>query len=258
MSLTFGVINYATSSESAYSIITGTENAQFPLDNLKHPFTTKVFRSLGNTVSVLLDTKGSDIKNMFAVSGNYYGGMGFNAITIEGSASTVFDGSNIINVPFSDIYNFGFIKFPNSTFRYWKITITSSGTYTELSNIFLGEQIGLTTNTLAVSGFEYLNQDNASFSVNPFNQKFITSYNKIKRIKGSINYINREEFDTLKTVFDICGISIPVWFIYDESDATAINGRYIFSGYYYFTKSPSFQATGGQLWNSDIELEEVV
>ena len=256
--LTFGSNNLATNSATTYSIITGTENAQFPLSYISHPFTTKVFRSEGNTVEILIDTKTSTNKNMFAIAGSTIDGLGFTSISIYGSPSSDFTGSTEIVVDVNDTYNFGYKLFDDVSFRYFKLSLTGNGSYAEISNIFLGEQYGFSTNTFSIAGFEFFNKDNAKVSTNAYNQKFITRYNKIKSLNGSIDYINREEFDLLNYIYTEHGISTPIWFIYDQDDASAIDGQFVFSGYYYMTTTPTFKAIGGQLWNSSLSFEEAV
>lgn len=256
--LTFGSNNLAVNSETVYSLISGTENAQFPLTNLLHPFTTKVFRSVGDNVEILVDTKTSTTKNMFAVVGSSTGGFGFSSIRLFGSASSNFTTSTEYTIALSDKYNFGFVKFSNASFRYWKIVLVGNGDYAELSNIFLGEQYGFSTNTLSIAGFEFINEDNTKVTVNEYNQKFITTYNSVKRVSGDIDYINREEFDLLNYLFNTHGIREPIWMIYDETDSSAIDGKFIFSGYYYWKKSPSFKAVSGQLWKTSLDFEEVI
>ena len=136
--------------------------------------------------------------------------------------------------------------------------LTGNGSYAEISNIFLGEQFGLSTNTLSIGGFEFMNKDNTKIALNEYRQKFLTTYNSIKTVKGSINYINRAEFDLLNYLYNTHGVSTPLWMIFDQDDSSAIDGKYIFSGYYYLTASPSFKAVGGQLWNSSLSFEEVI
>lgn len=258
MCLTFGSTNYITNSETAFSIVTGGENAQFPLSNLKHTFTTKVFRSTSDTVSILIDTKTTTTKNMFAVAGSTIEGIGFSDIILKGSPTTDFSSSPDITIDVSDKYNFGFKKFDPVSFRYWRLDLTGTGSYAQLSNIFLGEQFGFDTNTLSIGGFEFYNKDNTKVSKNLYLQEFITTYNKVKTLKGSIDLINREEFDLLNYLFNAHGVSQPMWVIYDEFDSSAIDGRFIFSGYYKWTKSPGFSAIGGQLWNTSLAFQEVV
>lgn len=256
--LTFGSNNLAIESATTYTLLTGVANSQFPLDNIKHPFTTKVFRSTGNTVEILVDTKTSTTKNMFAVVGNNTGGLGFTALSIYGSNTTNFSGSTEIVVDLSDKYNFGFKKFDDVSFRYWKISLTGNGSYAELSNIFLGEQYGFDSNTLSVGGFEFVNEDNTKITSNEYSQKFITTYNTVKQIKGNFDFINREEFELLNYLYDTHGIRSPLWMIYDENDLSVDDGKFIFSGYYYWSDSPGFKAVGGQLWNSSLKFEEVI
>lgn len=258
--LTFGSENLATDTATEYSMIVGSENVQFPLTNLKHPFTTRVYRSLEPSIEILIDTKTTSTKNMFCVVGNNTStqGLGFNSITLYGSPTTNFTGAVAITCSISDIYNFGFIKFTDASHRYWKLVITSSGSYVELSNIFLGEQFAFSTNTLSVGGFEFLNVDNTKIISNDYSQKFITTYNRVKKIGGDINYINRAEFDLLNYLYNEHGVHKPFWMIFDENDSSAIDGSFIFSGYYYFTKTPGFKAVGGQLWNSSLDFEEVI
>lgn len=258
-SLIFGSTNFGIS--GPLSILAGGENSQFPLTNIQHSFTTKVFRSTGTTVDILLDTQNSTTKNMFGIVGNAAtgSGLGFSTLSIYGSPTTNFSGSDEIVIDFSDTYNFGYKMFASDvSHRYWKLEFASSGSYVEVSNIFLGAQYGFDTNTLSTTSFEFINTSNNKMTVNDYNQKFITTYNKIKSVTGTIEYINRSEFDLLNYMYNTHGTSSPLWMIFDQEDSSAIDGQYIFSGYYYLRNNPGFQAVGGQLWNSSVEFEEVI
>lgn len=257
--LTFGSTNYGTQSQTSYSILAGGENAQFPLTNIKHKFTTKVFRSTGTTVDILVDTKNSTNKNMFGIVGNTTkgSGFGFNSVSIYGSPTTDFTGATEIIIDLNSTENFGYKQFTDASHRYWKLEFVSSGDYVEVSNIFLGEEYGFSTNTFAIAGFELHNQDNSQITTNDYGQEFITTYNTIKTLKGNIEYIDSTEFGLLKYVYDTHGTHEPIWLIYDPDSAIVTNGNFIFSGYYNFMDTPKFSAVGAQLWNSSLEFKEV-
>lgn len=255
MSLTFLPDNRLIG--STLSMVVGTENAQFPLTNIEKDFTTKVFRSNETTVEILVDLQATATIDAFAIVGSSSTGMGFTTMSIQGSGSTDFSGSDVIPIDVSAEHNFGFSLFTGVAFRFWKLTITrSSGSFIELSNFYLGSKTQLTQNGFASSSFTYVNISNARISHNRFGQKFIDRYNNVKALAGDIEFCNSAEFDAIDAVFIQHGTTTPLWVITDPTGVLATDGEFIFSGYFYLEDHPEWQGVNTGLFNTSITLTE--
>jgi hypothetical protein len=232
--------------DATLSILTGTENAQFPLSNIKSAFTTKEFRSTGNTVEILVDLLSIQEIDSFAVTGHSLDGLGFTDMNIYGSASTDFSGSTAINIDTNDEHNFGFKLFTGVSFRFWKIEITGTGSFARLSNIFLGKKVDFTDT----------NKDNAKVRKNKYGQRYIDTVNRIKTIKGSLQHLNRNEYDMVNDLFTIHGVNKPLWMIVDPEGVSATDGQFMFSIYGYLRKVSAITMSGFGVYNAAVDMEQ--
>ena len=243
--------------EASLSMITGTANAQFPLTNIQHDFTTKVFRSNEDTIEILVDLKQSVAIDSFAIVGSSVSGLGFGDVSLYGSLSTNFTGATEISVDINAEHNFGF-KLWNAggSFRYWKLVINNTGgNYVELSNLYLGVRTEI-SNGIDLNTFKYSQQDNTKITTNAYGQRFIDTYNKSKSMSGQIKFLNKQEFDTINSLYIQHGKSIPIWVIVDPDGVMASDGEYLFSGYFYFSKDLSYVSSGPFLYNVELILSE--
>ena len=247
--------NYVDSAD--LSIITGTPNAQFPLENIKEPFTTKVFRAGGNTIQVLVDLTQTRTIDTFAITGNALTGLGFTTVSIAGSGSTDFTSATEIPITVNSEYNFGFNFFTAVDYRFWRITIntTTSG---DISNIYLGERKELTENGISQSSLQYSVSDNSTVSNNRYGQSFINTYNRIKTISGEIQLCNNAEFELLEDIWTYHGRNRPVWFILDPNGTSVTNGEYIFSMFCYIDDDFVWSNAGADLYNVSLSLRQVI
>lgn len=252
------ILNENLVDDSDISMVVGTENAQFPLTNISHDFTTKVFRSNENSIEILIDLKTTVEVNSFAVVGSSVTGLGFGDMTIQGSLSSNFTGATEVNVDVSAEHNFGYVLFtPDAPFRFWKITVSNTGgDYVEISNLFLGAKTEITTNNISMGSLSYTNSDNSKIVENKYGQKFIDEYNKIKMIKGNMEYVNKAELTEINNIFIQKGRSNPLWFILDKDSEIMTDGNYILSGYFYFEKDLVWTNSGPCLFNVALELKE--
>ncbi len=245
--------------EANLSMITGSVNAQFPLSNIQHDFTTKVFRSNEDSVEILIDLQQSAPINSFAIVGSSVSGMGFGDISIYGSPTTNFTGSTEIEIDVNANLNFGFKLWESQgSFRYWKIVINNTGgDYVELSNLYLGVRTEL-TNGIDLNSFKYSQVDNSKISTNNYGQKFIDKYNKTKVLNGQIKFLNKSEFDTLNNLYIQHGKSTPIWVIVDPEGKMATDGQFLFSGMFYFEKDLQYESSGPFLYNVNLVFSEAM
>jgi len=242
--------------DATLSILTGTANTQYPLSNLKIPITSKVFRSTGATVEILVDTGASNPVNGFMLVGDNVVGLGLDTVSIYGSTTTGFGGADEIEIDLNEDNNFGFKVLTEVTFRYWKIVLDST-VYCELSNIYLGKTTSITTNAIALGSFKYSKVQNANITTNNYGNKFITTYNTQKKLQGSIKLLNETEYNTLRDIRDDYKKTTPMFFITDPDNYLGTNSKFIYSGYFYFTSDALFTNTHPGLWSSSLSLLEV-
>ena len=243
--------------DGVFSMITGTENAQFPLTNITHDFTTKVFRSNETTIEIMVDLQSNNTIDTFALVGSSVTGLGLGAVTIYGSGSTNFTGATAIPIDLSAEYNFGFKVFTGVAFRYWKLVITNTaGSYVELSNMYLGTKSELLTNGFATSTFSYTIIDNVEITKNKYSQRFIDTYNKTAMLSGSVQHADESEFTAISDVYVQNGRARPVWFILDKDNVLANDGAFLYSGYYYLENDFTTTMSAFNLYNIEIILSE--
>ena len=237
------------------SIVSGTADAQFPLDNIKHPFTTKVFRSTGASCSILIDLQSIQAVDLICIKGSSVDGLGFTSATIEGSASPVFSGTPV-SIDINTVNSFAFKELISSSFRYWRLVLTASS-YVEVSNVYLGLKTQMSTNNLNM-GFVYSLNTNNKITKNAYGQRFIDTYNSIKTISGDVKYVNTAEFDILNDIHLNHGENTPLWFILDSDGAIGVtDSKYMFSGIFYM-KDLVWKNLSPGLWDVNIQLEEAM
>lgn len=238
---------------SNLSILSGTEDAQFPLSNVKHVFTTKVFRSQSNSVSILIDLKTIQACDIVAIKGSSVDGIGFTSATIEGSPTLVFAGTPI-NIDISSIHNFAFKEFESTPCRYWKLTL-NGGDYVELSNLFLGSKTQMMDNSLSI-GFSYTRNTNNKVVKNAYGQRFTDTYNTVDVLTGEIKLVNDVEFDQLNELHINKGENEPLWFLLDSKGDLGISeSEFLFSGYFYM-KDFVWKNIAPGLYDVNLSLEE--
>lgn len=236
------------------SMITGTVNQQFPLTNLQHVFSTKVFRSVEDTVEILIDLQQANSIDYVCLRGSVTDGLGITSASIIGSATTVFSGTPI-DIELSHKYNIGHKQLTGS-FRYWKLVLTGVA-YCELSNIYLGSMVQMDDNNIS-QGFSYSLNTNSSVQKNQIGQKFIDTYGKQKLLSGDIKYANSVEFEQINQIHEDLGENIPLWFILDNQDDMAIqDSKFKFSGMFYM-KDLVWKQSAYNLFDCQLSLEEAM
>ena len=244
---------------ATYTMLTGTENAQFPLTNIDKVFTTKVFRSneASSVIQVAFDS--SQSIDTFAIVGNNLTGLGVDSVTVEGSPTTSFPGTNIETVDLSSDHNIGFKFLDNpGSFRYWKITLTGTS-YCEISNIYLGAKTEIATN-IDTRSFRYEMQDNQKVKRNNYGQEFIDEYNTTNSISGTLKLLDNDQHETLDNVYAEVGNSTPLWMIVDSAGvlSTDQSSKFLLSGYFRIQGKLSWKTPAYGLWDTSIKMREVV
>lgn len=235
------------------SLLTGTENSQFPLSNLKHTFSTKVFRSNEDEVSILIDLQQSRHVDYICLRGSCIEGLGLTNATIVGSSSLIFGTPEELEI--SQKYNIGMKKL-NAALRYWKLTLTGVE-YVELGNIFIGPMVQMDDNNIS-QGFSYQLNTNSVVQKNLVGQRFIDTYGTQKLMSGEIKLANATEFEQINSIHEQIGENIPLWFILDENEDMSIqDAKFKFSGMFY-VKDLVWKQVIYMYWDCVLNFEEAL
>ena len=242
----------------SFTITTGAANAQFPIENLQLAPTAKKFRSTGNTVVFEIDLGTNRNMDTVAIVGDATGDLGVTDVSIKTSLTTDFSLSPTITLNLSNQHNIGYEFFTGVAHRFVEVTLTGTGSYAELSNIFIGERINIPLNSFSIDSFRYENQDRSRVRENEYGTKFIDSKNYQRKISGSIQYCTKDEFQTLDNMFLYHGVRRPLWLILDPDDSAMNDSSYRLAMYSYLDSVPAWSASGGQTYNCSVKLEQVI
>jgi hypothetical protein len=239
------------------NLTTGTENAQFPLENVKNEATAVKFRSLENNIVIQFDLQQTRTIDAIALHGDTNGTLGMTTASVKTSLTTDFSGSTAQNIPLSGDSLFGYLFFATPVdHRYVELTLTGTGVYVELSNIFIGERIELMYQNLSISSFDYGQDDKSDVKENYYGQKFINKRNKIKYLSGDINFATKDEQEILDNMFTRHGKSEPLWMIVDQNGEAMNDGAYKLTVYGYLPNRPNWTASGGQTYNASVRVDQ--
>lgn len=245
--------------DSTITLLSGTAEAQFPLENIQKVFTTKTFRSTGTSCTIQIAFDSSQSIDTFMLVGDNLTGLGVSACTIEFSPTTIFPGTSIETVDLSAEHNMGYKFFTAGSYRYAKIVFTGVG-YVELSNLYLGKRTIFANNNIDLTTFSYTVKENYKSSLNNYGQVFIDKYNVTNAMSGAVNYINNEEFETFNDIYAHSGETSPVWVVLDEDSVLSTDGssKFTYSGYYYINGPFQFTTVAPALRNLQLNFIEVV
>lgn len=237
------------------NIFVQNENKQFPIDNLKDPRRTKVFKSTTNEESIVFDLK--DIREIDTVmlvdSGK--GIFGFNQIKIQLNNTDSWLAPPIEVTPDIDFNNgIIFYSFSNVENYRWVRLVLSHETFpVEVSKVFIGKAYS-NTNVCFAYPIEYSQSNRAVVTTNKIGQKFFDEITTIKQFKGTIPSLDKDEVEEFIEVLDNVSYTKPIWVIFNAlnifSDANRI------SGYYFLTKDPNLSVEAGNYWTIELEFEE--
>lgn len=238
-------------------LTTGTENAQFPLSNIKNEATAVRFRSQENSIVIEFDLQQLRNINAIALHGDTNGTLGMTTASFKSSITQDFSLSTPTNIPLSAENLLGYVLLPVAVnHRYVELTLTGTGSYVELSNIFIGEYTELEQNNLSISSFRYGYRDNSTTSNNKYDQLFVDKRNSTKFVSGAMQYCTKTEQETLDDIFSRHQRSKSLWMIVDRDGNGMTDGAYKLTVYGYLQDVPLWEANGGQHYSANIRVNQ--
>jgi hypothetical protein len=248
--------NLVRDEQSSFVSVTS-ENAFFPISNLKDDRTTKVFRSVTGitTTQFVIDMLTNEEIDAVLLTGSVLEGLNVDSVTIE--ANNINDWTSppfTETLDLSQKYNIGHKTFAQNTYRFWRITAENSGgNYVEIGNIFIGKATTLTTNNIDF-GWDWKDKDISKFRRNRYKQKFWDLLPKVKELKCNYKLLNLDEFEIIKDMVDANGRTVPVWVFVDDSGSLSNDFRR-FWGYMTFKDSAKSKNVGFQLYDVRLSME---
>ena len=231
-------------------------NAQFSLNNLKDDRRTKVWRSNTSDATIVIDFGSPEPVDFFMLADNWKNGLGFSTLTLEANdtnewSAPAFTTSVGIN------YEYGLVKqsFTSENYRFWRLNMSSSLPYCEVSRFFLGSKSTVTTNGV---NYNWTYQSNSldSKQVNRYGQAFFDRIGNQKLLSGlNFSVMNKDEIDVIHSVDDICSTS-KAFFIHFPISETLVTENDRYSGFYRLVSSPSFENTTAGYFSVTLDLEE--
>lgn len=189
-----------------------TENALFPVSNLKDSRRTKVYRSTSNTSNIVFDMQEtSEIDTIFVVA-DKRAGFGISTITLEFNATSDFSSpAYSVAVPFSTVFGIGFVEFATINYRFARAVITSTLGYCEISKIFIGKSLALTRGINF--GWTIKDEELSQKQFNRYAQQFTDVILRQKKISFAMNLLNKDDLDLVNSLLDRVGESKPFYVI---------------------------------------------
>lgn len=240
------------------SLTTGTENAQFPLDNLLNDSPSVKFRSQESVCVILFDLLVTRDIDFVAVAADPL--ESFLITSVEIKTSTTTDFSMSINYPLdlSEQQAIGYVEIPEATHRYVQVTLTGSGDFTELGKIFIGKALRFELNSISIGSFKYAYKDGSVISQNKYGQKFINKINTVKMLGGDIEFCTKDEQEDIDDMFIEHGRSLPLWMIIDQDSEAMNDGNFKLTIYGYSETDLAWSAAGGQLYTTSVNIRQGV
>lgn len=262
--LQFFSFNMAVQDETV--IVASSENAQFPISNIKDPRTTKVSRSETATLTntYVFDTiTAENIDAVMVVPHSLNGFIGISGdITVKGNIIDGAWGTAPVSTTItpSDEFGFGFVQFSSSQqYRFWQIVITNTQDFTELAKICIGENKFSSFKGINNIDFGWTIQtrDNTKFRRNRYKQRFSDRINDQDVYRFSFSLLNKDELDAVTNALDEVGEHTPFWMMLDP-DATISNNAERFAGYFYLNSKPVITNASFGLYNLTVTAEEAM
>lgn len=214
---------YGTNLVDTATSTASTINAQFPLANLLDFRRSKVFRSTSNTSNVVFDFGSAKTVNGIFILADKRNGFGGQTMTVEFNSSDSWGSpAYSIAIPLSESLKLGNVSFPDISYRYARVVITSSLGYGELSKIFIGQKIALTS-TINF-GWSYKNEDTSIKSKNRYGQIFTDLISRQKTLSFMFKNITKDDLDLINLMLDDKGENKP-FYITIGNDLMAVDYR---------------------------------
>jgi hypothetical protein len=235
-------------------ITASSENALFPIKNIFDERRSKVFRSLNSNDNIVFDFNETSEIDSFFIVGDKRNGLGVHTIRLEFNHINEWaTPAEYVDVEIDAKYNSGLTEFDLKEYRFCRMVITSTLSYCEIANIFIGKKLDLNRSI----NFNWSIKDNelSTKKTNRYGQVFSDIIGKQRVINASLSFLNKEQLDKINSVIDFYGETKPFFVKIGCENMVSNNLR--FSGMYYFGDVPQISNPYFNRYNLSFSLVEV-
>jgi len=237
------------------ALIPSSENAQFPAENIKDNFRTKVWRSLTNSDNLILDLGTIETIQAFGIVDNWRDGFGITSLTLEANASTDFSSPAFTQAITLDTeFGVAVIEFATpQTFRYWRLVATSTLGFCELANVFLG--------TIKKFNFDFnwthRSKDLRRETKNKYEQEFVDQFGTRTELRNlELAVMDKDELEDFLDVLDLVGATQPLFFEFCDDTQSVNNQPNRYNGQYKLINVPADTNFSAGFYSASIDLKE--
>ena len=232
-----------------------TENLSFPPSNLKDPRRTKVFRTLTNSDTLILDfQETSEIDSIFIVD-EPRNGFGISTLSFDLNATSNFTSPAYSDsLTYSTIHGVGFKSFTQQDYRFCRLSLTSTLGYCELSKIFIGKELNLGKGPNF--NWTYQDKDLSIIKENRYGQRFVDIITRQKQVNMAFSLLNKDQLDKIFQIYDEKSTTKP--FFFSVGCSTMINDPNRFAGMVYLNSIPVITNTSFGRYSLSMTLEEAM
>lgn len=223
--------------ESTTEILPDDTDAFFPASNLKSHLLTKVYRTPSGItdLGITFDFKTTEDIDAVLIKSSMEGHGFTGDLVIKANPTNANWGSPAFQTTLTPSQEFGvgFATFTEESYRFWRIEASRPGEdYVEISKIFIGKHVGLTTNNINF-GWRFKLNDQSKFRRNRYGDRYIDKISvKKAAISAGFTLLNVEETKVLLDMFNTNGETEPIWFITDIEAAFSDDPhRYFIMGF---------------------------
>lgn len=238
------------------NITATSENAQFPISNLKETFRSKVFRSLSNADYLVFDF-GYPMKiDAVMIVDDPMRGNKLLTCIVKLDNDPAFGSAIEQEMTLDPVNGFSSVSFESiPNMRYMKIEMTSAAGYCEIAKIFAGAKMPLSDDVDFALPFNFSMVNNASLSSNKFGQVFADEINSYIKFSSSLKVLDKNELDGALAILKYSGNTRPIWVLFDG----ILNNSNMLSGYYRVsTQNPTPNLDSSLYWNMSLEFTEAL
>jgi len=245
---------YANNLVDQSTIVPSSVNNLYPINNVKDPRRTKTWRSLNNADSFVLDFGESSEFDSILMVPNQVSGWGISTVLIEANATNTW-GAPAFSTTLSLNVKHG-ISWKEldavQNYRFVKFTFTSSLSYCEVANFF----VGMKTQTSRGINYNWTNksEDLSVVKENRIGQKFTDIIGRQKLFNGQMANLNDADIEKFRSITDLKGKIKP--FFVKIGCTEAMSDPYRFIAMVFFSSIPNESNRFYSNWGVPVQLEE--
>ena len=181
-------------------------------------------------------------------------GFGIATATIQFNATNTWTSPAFsTTVSLSTSLKIGISTFTAISYRYARIVMTSTLGYCELSKIFIGSSLALSSNINF--GWTVKDEDLSTKSSNRYGQQFTDVILRQKALSFSFKYINKDDLDLINTLLDSAAEYNPIWLWIGDNTMSVDYRRN--SGAYIMTDTPTVTNTHFNKYSLTFSMKEL-